>query len=286
MYKFRKSAVCAVAALIMLGHATIGAETPKPNPTSTPRTDSAPATPLAPSSTRDAVLGNPQVGDVYAAELTAFSRYTFGSGAKPMNYGLLKVVRIQRDRVTVITASTGHPNRRGATNALYDDVDRMRWDNGERIAIQRADFPQLVASGRIFDAIRPDAERPAPSQESMASLDAVMRSPELGDVYGAELTAFSATTFGADQNGGGAMPHAYGLLRVVQIFPDRVIVVTENEGQNTADGIQQRLRGYLGSVGWDEEERIPIFREQFATLIREHKLIGSVRSGDSGNRRR
>lgn len=118
----------------------------------------APATQAA-ATTLDPILANPQVGDLYAAELTAFSNANFGS-AQPAGangekaYGLLRVVDVSPERVTVITETSAYENSRGAVNDLRGDLANITWDEQERIPINRSELAQLVTDGKIVETRR------------------------------------------------------------------------------------------------------------------------------------
>lgn len=102
----------------------------------------------------DPILANPQVGDLYAAELTHFSRANFNQassgGAQPVSYGLLKVVDVNPTQITVITEMGAWPQQDGALNDLAGDHANISWDESERIPINRADLARLVADGKIL----------------------------------------------------------------------------------------------------------------------------------------
>lgn len=127
-----------------------------------PAADKAGAAPAAQAaaSDLDPILANPQVGDLYAAELTAFSAQNFGSagpnesGNSEKAYGLLRVVDVTPERVTVITETSAWPNSRGAVNDLRGDLANITWDEQERIPINRAELARMVADGKIVETRR------------------------------------------------------------------------------------------------------------------------------------
>ena len=106
----------------------------------------------------DPVLANPQVGDLWAAELSAFSAVQFNEGnsgqAQAKSYGLMKVVDVADDRVTVITETAAWPNSRGAVNDLEGTQADITWDEEERIPVIRANFAQLLADEKILQVRR------------------------------------------------------------------------------------------------------------------------------------
>lgn len=106
----------------------------------------------------DPLLENPQVGDLYAAKLSAISAIGF-SDARNNNtdeevFGLLKVVEVKADSVVVITENSGWPNARGARNDLRGDLKDIGWDEEERIILKRQELPALMANGDIIETRR------------------------------------------------------------------------------------------------------------------------------------
>lgn len=103
----------------------------------------------------DPVLADPRVGDLYAAELTHFSGVDFGGAenGEPA-YGLMKVIAVADDRVTLNTEMGAWPKPRGAVNELRGDLSGIQWDEQEKIEIYRNELPQLVADEKILEARR------------------------------------------------------------------------------------------------------------------------------------
>jgi hypothetical protein len=112
----------------------------------------------APASDLDPVLASPQVGDVYAAELSAFSSYDFNEGqpdrAGQKSYGLMKVVEVSDERITVVTENAAWPQPRGALTDLRGAMADITWDDNERIPINRADLSKHVSDGKIIETRR------------------------------------------------------------------------------------------------------------------------------------
>ncbi len=111
------------------------------------------------TATLDPLLASPQVGDIWAGELSAFSSYDFTSGADESKrsgkaYGLMRVVEVSDDRVTIITETGAWPEVRGAVGELRGDMASITWDENERIPVNRSDFAQLVEEGKIAETRR------------------------------------------------------------------------------------------------------------------------------------
>lgn len=103
----------------------------------------------------DPVLAAPQVGDVYAAELTHFSGVDFaGPGTGEAAYGLMRVIAVDDERITLNTETGAWPKPRGAINELRGDQAEINWDEDEKIEVYRRELPELVAEGRILEARR------------------------------------------------------------------------------------------------------------------------------------
>jgi len=105
----------------------------------------------------DEIFANPQWGDVYAAELTYFSAYDFGNeDPSDARYGLMRIVDVHPDRITLNTEDSARLNARGAINGMRGDLAGVVWDEDEKIEIYRNELPHLVADKKILDARRMD----------------------------------------------------------------------------------------------------------------------------------
>ncbi len=128
--------------------------------TTTAATPATTSTAATPASTLDANLANPQVGDVWAAELSHFSRASFGvppvNGQPGKAFGLMKVIRVTPSAVIAITEQGAWPEQRksGSLDDLHGDFHDIRWDNSEEITINRSEFAALVAANQILETRR------------------------------------------------------------------------------------------------------------------------------------
>jgi len=101
------------------------------------------------------IFANPQVGDIYASELTYFSAYDFGNeDPSDARYGLMRIVDVHPDRITLNTETNAWPNPRGAINDMRGDLAGVIWDEDENIEIYRNEISHLVADKKILDARR------------------------------------------------------------------------------------------------------------------------------------
>ncbi len=103
------------------------------------------------------LLAAPKVGDLYASELSHFTEFENNERA----YGLMKVVGVTDDAITVATDSTAWPAPSGANNDLRGDLSGVKWDMKGTIRIARPELPELYRQDRIFGLRRPS---PAPEK--------------------------------------------------------------------------------------------------------------------------
>jgi hypothetical protein len=112
------------------------------------------AAPAAPA--LDPNLANPQIGDVWAANLDHFSaaEFNLSGGGDGDAYGLVQVVEVTDSQVTIITETGALPDQAGAIARLGDYQGSIQWDPQERIPVNRADFANLVRDQRILRTAR------------------------------------------------------------------------------------------------------------------------------------
>ena len=127
---------------------------------STKGTTTTPSVAAAPASTLDPNLANPQVDDVWAAELSHFSRASFNipqvNNAPGKAFGLMRIIRVNDRDVTAITEQGAWPEARksGSLDDLHGDYHDIRWDPSEEITVSRAEFAALVAANQILETRR------------------------------------------------------------------------------------------------------------------------------------
>ncbi|TDK29484.1 hypothetical protein [Luteimonas terrae] len=108
-----------------------------------------------------ALIEAPAVGDVYAAELSAFSDYEFtDEDNKPIDpaYGLLKVVAADADGVVVITENAASAEKSVSRSDIRGDLSTIEFDESEQIRIGKADLVKAHTDGLIYVVKRPDAK--------------------------------------------------------------------------------------------------------------------------------
>lgn len=111
---------------------------------------------------------------------------------------------------------------------------------------------------------------PATQTAPAVELDPILANPQVGDLYAAKLTAFSAASFNDDNKSAG---DAFGLMKVVAVEDNKVIVITEDAAWPEPRGAKNELHGDLKTITWDENERIPIKRSDFADLVAKGDLL-------------
>ncbi|KLI98981.1 hypothetical protein WQ56_13490 [Luteimonas sp. FCS-9] len=107
-----------------------------------------------------ALLQAPEVGDLYAAELSAFSDYEFTDDkqvAIDPAYGLMKVVAVEGDGVVVVTENAALGTRDRARSDIKDTSD-IAFDDSERISISKADLAKAYEDDLIYVVRRPTAD--------------------------------------------------------------------------------------------------------------------------------
>lgn len=99
-----------------------------------------------------ALLQSPAVGDYYAAELTYFSDADFEQSERA--FGLMKVIAVEGDEITLVTENAGSTDRGVALDDLEGDIAAIGFDGSERIVIGKGDLLDAHAAGKIFGVRR------------------------------------------------------------------------------------------------------------------------------------
>jgi len=101
------------------------------------------------------MLQQPQVDDIYSANVSKFSEF-FGDDAA---YGLMRVVEVNADSIVVITEDAAWPDEAdGSVEELAGDFSTIGWDDSEKIVIQIADLEGYLKDGTIVATRRLTAE--------------------------------------------------------------------------------------------------------------------------------
>ena len=116
----------------------------------------------------DPVLANPQVGDLWTGEMSAFSDQFAreGEDANKRAFGMMKVVAVTPERITIITETGAWEDSSDARNELRGDMARanITWDPNEEIPVNRSELAQLVEDGKIIETRRIPAGEARPGE--------------------------------------------------------------------------------------------------------------------------
>lgn len=110
----------------------------------------------------------------------------------------------------------------------------------------------------------------AQAAPAAAALDPILANPQVGDLYAAELSHFSAASFDKDNQ---SSEKAFGLMKVVEVQDGKIIVITEDAAWPEARGAKNELHGDLKTITWDENERIPVKRDELADLVAKGHIL-------------
>ena len=109
-----------------------------------------------------------------------------------------------------------------------------------------------------------------PTATTAAGLDPILAEPKVGDLYAAKVSAFSKEGF--EEHG-----VVYGLMKVVEVQPNHIIVITEDAGWETPKMAKQDLNGDLSNINWDESERIQIKRADLSRMVLDGRIVETRR---------
>lgn len=90
---------------------------------------------------------DPKVGDLYAAVLSEFAEFQ-QPGEKA--YGLLKVIKVEPDTVTVVTDSSAWDDEMSAKRELRGDLKEVVWDMDDEIVVARSELAEMHRKEIIF----------------------------------------------------------------------------------------------------------------------------------------
>lgn len=99
-----------------------------------------------------ALLQAPAVGDHYAAELTYFSDADFEQSGRA--FGLMRVIAVEGDEITLVTENGGSTDERAALEALAGGGGKASFDDNERIILRKSDLLDAYAAGKILGVRR------------------------------------------------------------------------------------------------------------------------------------
>ena len=94
-----------------------------------------------------AETNDPTVGDLYAAVLSEFAEFQ-QPGEKA--YGLLKVIKVEPDTVTVVTDSSAWDDEMSAKRELRGDLKEVVWDMDDEIVVARSELAEMHRKEIIF----------------------------------------------------------------------------------------------------------------------------------------
>ena len=106
------------------------------------------------------LLESPAVGDIYAAQLSEFSKYGFtdeaGEDMAPA-YGLMQVTAVDDANVVLINENAATPTQATSENDIAGDLATIEFDESEQIEISRADLVKAWDDKLLYAVKRPAA---------------------------------------------------------------------------------------------------------------------------------
>lgn len=94
----------------------------------------------------DEMLANPKVDDVFVTRLDSIS-----DGYDDETYGLIRVIDVNGDSITVITEATAWEQAQGSLDEIDEDFSNVTWDFDEEIQLARddlSDLKDIILKGR------------------------------------------------------------------------------------------------------------------------------------------
>lgn len=100
-----------------------------------------------PAVTAATMVKQPQVNDIYVADVSKFSNY-FGDTP---TYALMRVIEVNPEFILVITESQAYPGDfNGSVNDLGGEFNNITWDNTEKIKVQISNLENHFKNGDII----------------------------------------------------------------------------------------------------------------------------------------
>ncbi|MGL4711929.1 MAG: hypothetical protein ACRCWP_05005, partial [Shewanella sp.] len=100
---------------------------------------------MTPEERAHIMLQQPQVDDIYSAQVSKFSEYFDGDA-----FGLMRVIEVKADSIVVITEDAAWPDEAdGSVEELAGDFSTIGWDFEEKIVLQIADLEGYLKDGSI-----------------------------------------------------------------------------------------------------------------------------------------
>lgn len=99
------------------------------------------------------------------------------------------------------------------------------------------------------------------------STQELMLNPKVGDVYVGRVDEISSRLFGRTKT------TAYGLLKVTNVFDNRIIVITSQQAWSDSRAALEILNLNMEDVAWDTTEEIELSREKLKELVEKNLLI-------------
>lgn len=136
----------------------------------------------------------------------------------------------------------------------------------------------LASCGKLAESTADATGTDASQDASQAALDPILADPEVGDLHAVELSHFSGASF-HDEDNETVHGEMYGLMKVEEVTPDQITLITEMGGWPKRRGAINDLRGDLSDITWDESEKIQVRRSELAGLVAREKILESRRLG-------
>lgn len=94
-------------------------------------------------------LHSPAAGDIYLAQVARLVAAGDAAESRPADYGLLRVIRVESDRIIVVPSSESHESYVAASRMLRSHPDNLGWTSTNTIEIRRSRLAELYAVGTL-----------------------------------------------------------------------------------------------------------------------------------------